>query len=80
MRIFAVVNGRSRRLATVTGLSSETLKIRKSLVGFAADLELVAQGIGSRFEIYRASIQVSPGDVLEVRVENSIGLSFLRRI
>ncbi len=80
MRIYAVVNGRFLRLGTVTGLSSETLKIRKSLVGFAADLELVAQGIGSRSESYRASVQVSPGDVLEFRVENSIGLSFLRRI
>ncbi len=80
MRIYAVVNGRSLRLGTVTGASSKTLKIRKSLVGFVADLELVAQGIGSRSEIYRARIQVSPGDVLEFRVENSIGLSFVRRI
>ena len=80
MRIYAIVNGRSLRLGTVTGLSSETLKIRKSLVGFGADLELVAQGIGSRSEIYRANIQVSPGDVLEFRLENSIGLSFVRRI
>ena len=80
MRIYAVINGRSIKLGTVTGLTSETLEIRKSLVGFAADLELVARGIGSRSEIYRTSIQVSPGDVLEFRVENSIGLSFVRRI
>ncbi len=80
MRIYAVVNGRSLKLGTVTGLSSEMLKIRKSMVGFAADLELVAQGIGSRSESYRSSIQVSPGDVVEFRVENSIQLSFLRRI
>ena len=80
MRIYAVVNGRSIRLGTVTGLTSETLEIRKSLVGFGADLELVARGIGSRSENFRTSIQVSPGDVLEFRVENSIGLSFLRRI
>ncbi len=80
MRIYAVVNGRSRRLATVTGLTSETLKIPRSLVDFPVDLELVANGVGSRSEIYRASIQVSPGDMLEFRVENSIGSSFLRRI
>ena len=35
MRIYAVVNGRSIRLGTVTGLTSETLKIRKGLVSFA---------------------------------------------
>ena len=80
MRIYAVVNGRSRRLATVTGLTSETLKIPRNLVDFPVDLELVAHGIGSRSESYRASIQVSPGDVLEFRVENSIGSSYLRRI
>ncbi len=78
MRIYAVVNGRPVRLGTVTGLTSETLKIRRSLVGFAADLELVAQGIGSS-EVYRTSIPVSPGDVLEFHVENSIRLSFVRR-
>jgi hypothetical protein len=80
MRIYAVVNGRSLRLGTVTGLTSETLKIRESLVGFGADLGLVARGIGSRSEIYRTSILVSPGDVLEFRIENSIRLSYVRRI
>ena len=80
MRIYANVNGRFLRLGMVTGLSSETLEIRESLVGFATDLELVAQGIGSGAEIYRASIQVSPGDMLVFRVENSIGQSVVRRI
>ena len=80
MRIYAVVNGRSIKLGTVTGLTSETLTIRESLLSFAADLELVARGIGSRSENFRTSIQVSPGDVLEFRLENSIGLSYVRRI
>ena len=80
MRIYAIVNGRSIRLGTVTGLTSETFKIRESLVSFATDLEFLARGIGSRSEIYRTSIQVFPGDVLEFRVENSIGLSYVRRI
>ena len=80
MRIYAVVNGRSIRLGTVTGLTSETLTIRKSLLSFAADLEFVARGIGSRSAIFRTSIAVFPGDVLELRLENSIGLSFVRRI
>ena len=80
MRIYAVINGRSIKLGTVTGLTSETLKIRESLLSFAADLELVARGIGSRSEIFRTSIQVFPGDVLELRIENSISLSYVRRI
>ncbi len=80
MRIYAVVDGKFLRLGTVTGLSSETLKIRSYLVGFAADLELVAEGIGSRSVTYRARVQVFPGDLLEFRVENSIGQSLVRRI
>ena len=80
MLIYAAVNGRLIRLGTVTSLSSETLKIPRWLVGFAANLEFVARGIGSRSETYSTSIQVSPGDMLEFRLENSIGLSFVRRI
>ena len=80
MIIYAAVNGRFIRLGTVTSLSSETLKIPRWLVGFAANLEFVARGIGSRSETYSTSIQVSPGDMLELRLENSIGLSFVRRI
>jgi len=60
MRIYAVVNGRSIRLGTVTSLTSETLKIRKGLVSFAGDLEFVAQGIGSRSEIFRNQLPSFP--------------------
>ena len=80
MRIYAVVNGRSIRLGTVTSLTSETFEILESLVSFSTDLEFVARGIGSRSDSYRTSIQVFPGDVLEFRLENSIGLSYVRRI
>ncbi len=80
MRIYAIVDGLSLRIGTVTGLTTQTLKIRKSLIGFGADLELVAFGIGTRSAIYSGHIVVSPGDQLEFRVENSIGTSFLRRV
>ena len=80
MRIYAIVEGRSVRLGRVTGLTTETLKIRKSLIGFGTDLELVAFGIGNRSAIYSGRITVFPGDQLEFRVENGIGTSFLRRV
>ncbi len=80
MRIYAIVRGLSLRIGTVTGLTTETLKIRRSLIGLGADLELVAFGIGSRSPIYSGHIHVSPGDQLEFRVENAIGTSFLRRV
>ncbi len=80
MRIYAIVEGRSVRLGTVTGLTTETLKIRKSLIGFGTDLELVAFAIGNRSAIYSGRINVFPGDQLEFRAENGIGTSFLRRV
>ncbi len=80
MRIYAIVEGRSVRLGTVTGLTTETLKIRKSLIGFGTDLELVAFALGNRSAIYSGRINVFPGDQLEFRVENGIGTSFLRRV
>ncbi len=80
MRVYAIIDGRSVRLGTVTGLTTQKLKIRKSLIGFGTDLEIVAIGIGNRSAIYSGSIVVSPGDQLEFRVENGIGTSFLRRV
>ncbi len=80
MRIYAIVEGRSIRLGTVTSLTTETLKIRKGLISFSSDIELVAVGIGNRSAIYSGRIVVFPGDQLEFRVENGIGTSFLRRV
>ncbi len=80
MRIYAIVEGRSIRLGTVTSLTTETLKIRRSLIGLNRDVELVAVGIGNRSAIYSGRIVVFPGDQLEFRVENGIGTSFLRRV
>ncbi len=80
MRIYAIVGSRSVRIGTVTSLTTETLKIRRSLIGFARDVEFVAVGIGSRSAAYSGRISVFPGDQLEFRVENGIGTSFLRRV
>lgn len=80
MRIYAVVEGRSFRLGTVSGLTTETLKIRRSLISFGADLELVAVAIGNRSAIHSSHLVVFPGDQLEFRVETGIGTSFLRRV
>ncbi len=80
MRIYAIVDGLSVRLGTVTGFTTRTLKIRRSLIGFGADLELVAFGLGNRSAIYSGHVVVSPGDQLEFRVENTTGTAFLFRV
>ncbi len=80
MRIYLVVGGRSIRLGTVTSLTTETLKIRRGLIGLNTDVELVAVAIGNRRAIYSGPIVVFPGDRLEFRVENGSGSTFLRRV
>ena len=80
MRIYVIVGGRSLRIGTVAGLTTETLKIHRSLIGFGADLELVAFGLGNRSAIHSGHVVVSPGDQLEFRVENTRGTSFLFRV
>ena len=80
MRIYAVVEGRRVRLGTVTGLTSETIKIRPSLVGPGTDLRLEAVPLGRRRASHAASIVIFPGQDLEYRIQNSIGLSYIRRI
>lgn len=80
MRIYAVVNGRRVRLGTVAGLSSQTLKLKPSLVGPSAHVQLQAVAIGHRRASHAATVVIFPGDDFEYRIENAVGLSFVRRI
>ena len=80
MRIYAVVDGRRIRLGTVSGFTTEKLKLRRNLVGPTADLELQAVPIGHRTLSHIARIVAFRGDQLEFRVESSLGTSFVRRI
>jgi hypothetical protein len=80
MRIYAVIEGVSHRLGTVSGLSAQRLRLRRAWVGSSAELEIVAVPIGRRGATITHRMLIFPGDALEYRIESNLGLSNLSRL
>ena len=80
MRIYAVIEGVSHRLGTVSGLSAQRLRLRRAWVGSSAELEIVAVPIGRRGATITQRMLIFPGDALEYRIESNLGLSNLSRL
>ncbi|MCZ6918314.1 MAG: hypothetical protein O7I93_16185 [Gemmatimonadetes bacterium] len=79
MRVFAVIDDRRIRLGTVTSMTTQTLEIRAAVIRPHTRLDLELVPVGSRGAGHIESIDVGPGESLEFRIANSLGLSFLRR-
>ena len=79
MRVFAVIDDRRVRLGTVTSMTTQTLTIRAAMIRPHTRLDLELVPVGSRSAQHFESIDVGPGESLEFRIANSLGLSFLRR-
>ena len=79
MRVYAIVNNFAHRLGTVGSFATEEFELRKGWVGPSSEVQLVALPIGSRSAHYSEAVLAFPGDLLEYRIENSLGLSFLAR-
>ena len=75
VRVYAVSSTFSVRLGTVSGLTETTFTLPRALRGSASDLQIAIRPIGQRGVHYSQPILVSPGDIIEYRVENSLGLS-----
>ena len=80
MRVYAVIEGVSHRLGTVSGLSERRLRLRRAWVGFSAELEIVAVPIGRRGATITQRMLIFPGDELEYRIETNLALSNLSRL
>ena len=79
MRVYAVIRGFAHRLGTVGSFNSEEFRLRKSWVGPADEVQLVAVPIGSRTANFAPTVLVVPGDYVEYRIENSLRLSYVTR-
>ncbi len=79
MRVYAVIRGVAHRLGTVGSFNSEEFRLRKSWIGPADEIQLVAVPIGSRAANFAPTVLVVPGDYVEYRVENSLGLSYVAK-
>ena len=80
MRVYAVIGNRRVRLGTVTSMTTQTLEIRAAVIRPDSRLDLEVVPVGSRGAGHIESIDVGPAESLELRIANSLGLSFLRRI
>ena len=75
VRVYAVSSTFTVRLGTVSGLTETTFTLPRALRSSASDLQIAIRPIGQRGVHYSQPILVSPGDIIEYRVENSLGLS-----
>lgn len=73
--VYAVRAGYPRRLGTVTSFTTRVFTLPSTLLTPSDDLRLIADPIGSRGSYTSEGLLVNPGDVVEWRVLNNIGLS-----
>ncbi len=66
MNIYLIRSGARNRLGTVPGLSSRLFRIPPALVGGGADLQFLADPIGSNRTPISERMWVKPGDLVEL--------------
>ena len=77
MRVYVIIGSVRYRLGSVNGLGRQTLKIPASAVSNGNDIRLVAVSVGRRIANTTRVEFVYPGDELEYRIEQRLGLSNL---
>ena len=79
VRVYALRGGQKYRLGTVTGLTSDVLRIPKEFQDDVQGVQLLAVPIGSRDARVSPVVHVLEGDRLIWRLENNLALSSLVR-
>lgn len=72
--VYAVQAGTRQRIGTVAGFSSDTLPLRRTMVG-AGTIRLLVEPIGSSARHVTEPIQVDPGELVDFRIGNPLNLS-----
>lgn len=78
MRIYIVRSGIRTRLGYVSSMTEASLDVSDTMVGGAGEVRLMAAPIGSLQRFYSDPLHVSPGQVVEWRLENTLPLSSVR--
>jgi hypothetical protein len=73
--VYAVRNGTRVRLGTVTSMREEVFTIPRAIASGASDLRLLADPIGSSRTYWTDALVVSPGQTVDLTLENNIDLS-----
>ncbi len=72
--VYAVQAGTRQRIGTVAGFSSDTLPLRRTMVG-AGSIRLLVEPIGSSTRHVTEPVHVDPGDMVDLRIGNPLNLS-----
>lgn len=78
MRIYLVRSGIRTRLGYVSSMTEASLDVSDTMVGGAGEVRLMAAPIGSLQRFYSDPLHVSPGQMVEWRLENNLPLSSIR--
>lgn len=73
--VYAVRLGMRFRLGMVTSMSEQTFAVPSSLLNGQSDFRILADPIGSSHTYLTDAILVSPGQMIDLTLENNINLS-----
>jgi hypothetical protein len=75
MRVFVVHAGTRVRLGTVTSMGRQVFRLPATMQNTTGGIQLVADPIGSRSFHMLPTVMVSPGQKVNVRLENHLAIS-----
>lgn len=75
MTVYLVRGGMRVRLGTVTSMTETTLTVPRAILAAGIDVQLIADPIGSSQRFMTETIMVSPGQTIDLMLENNLNLS-----
>ncbi len=75
VNVYVVRLGTRLRLGTVASMREELFDLPRGFMASSSDVRLMIDPIGSRFTYTTEPILVSPGQTIDMRVENNIHLT-----
>mgnify|MGYP001187639441 FL=1 len=73
--VYVIRHGMRSRIGTVSSMSQEVFAVPRGLVPPGADVQLLVDPIGSRITYTTEPILVSPGQTIDMNVENNLRLT-----
>lgn len=75
MTIYVVRSGVQARIGRVPAMGARTFDIPPTLIGGAGEVSIVARPLASRYAFTSRRIMASPGQRIDLRLENNLNLS-----
>jgi predicted small lipoprotein YifL len=75
MSIYAANGSKRVRLGTVTTMGTVLFEVPRAIMASGGSLQLIADPIGSRGSYVTESVNIWPGQTVQFRIENQLGIS-----